>query len=101
MKNLTLDDVKVRLQIEDDTQDKFILATLEDICDFVRDYLNIADDEDIPKGLRGTIIKMIELNFNDAGVKRRKTKDVDIEFNNNYPLHIYKALNRYRRLKTL
>ncbi|MCD3223790.1 phage head-tail connector protein [Clostridium botulinum] len=99
---ITLDDIKIRLEMNDSNEnDPLILAHMEDVCDFVRDYLRIDPEEELPLGLRGTVIKMVEFSFNDVGIKRRKTKDIDIEYNNNYPKYIYKALNKYKRLKTV
>ncbi|WP_242943613.1 hypothetical protein [Clostridium tepidum] len=85
----------------EESLNSYIETMIPIIEDFVRDYINLPKDEEIPTGLEMTMCKMIEFNLNDAGTKRRKIKDVDIEFNTDYPSNIYKSLNKYIRLRML
>lgn len=98
---LTIQEVKTLLQIEDESLNNYIEAVISSIEQFVRDYIHLKQDEEIPIGLNLTIAKMIEFNLTDSGTKRRKIKDIDIEFNTDYPTNIYKSLNKYKRLQVL
>lgn len=98
---LNKDKVKILLQIDNDSLDNYIEAVIPSIEQFVRDYIHLKKDKEIPIGLELTMCKMIEHNLTDAGIKRRKIKDVDIEFNTDYPENIYKSLNKYRRLQVV
>jgi len=99
---LNLQKVKTLLQLENEESLNSYIETLIPILeDFVKDYINLPKDVEIPTGLEMTMCKMIEFNLNDSGTKRRKIKDVDIEFNTDYPNYIYKSLNKYIRLRVL
>lgn len=93
--------VKTVLQIEEESLNSYIDAVIPSIEGFIRDYIHLPKDEEIPRGLELTMCKMIEYNLVDSGTKRKKIKDVDIEFNTDYPINIYKSLNKYRRLRVL
>ncbi|WP_315114542.1 phage head-tail connector protein [uncultured Clostridium sp.] len=98
---LNLQKVKTLLQIEDENLNNYIETIIPNIEHFVRDYIHLKQEEEIPIGLELAMTKMIEYNLTDAGSKRRKIKDVDIEFNTDYPTNIYKSLNKYRRLQVI
>ena len=101
MSALTTQEVKALLQIDDESLNSYIETIIPIIEEYVRDYINLPKELEIPHGLKLTMAKMIEFNLNDAGTKRRKIKDVDIEFNTDYPSNIYKSLNKYIRLRVL
>ncbi|KIE47095.1 phage gp6-like head-tail connector family protein [Clostridium argentinense CDC 2741] len=99
---LTIQKVTTLLQLEEEENlNNYIEAVIPCIEQFVRDYIHLKKDEEIPIGLELTMCKMIEYNLTDAGIKRRKIKDVDIEFNTDYPDSIYKSLNKYIRLQVV
>lgn len=99
---LNLQKVQILLQLEsEESLNKYIETLIPIVEDFVRDYINLSKDKEIPSGLIMTMCKMIEFNLTDASTKRRKIKDVDIEFNTDYPSYIYKSLNKYIRLRVL
>lgn len=101
MPALTTQEVKALLQIDDESLNSYIETIIPIIEEYVRDYINLPKELEIPHGLKLTMAKMIEFNLTDVGISNKTIKDVSIQFNTDYTSDIYKSLNKYRRLRTL
>lgn len=85
----------------DESDKEIVDVWLPIVLDFVMDRTKIKDIKKIPPRLYITISKMIEFHMSDCTVKRRKIKDVDIEFNTDYPSYIYKELSKFNKLQVV
>lgn len=97
MTNNILENVKIILDIEDNSHDDLLNIYIQNAIDYIYDYTKI---EQIPNSLNSLIVEMVIYQYRQRGVENISTESKGSlyeSFVKEYPNNIINRLKPYRR----
>lgn len=77
---MELDELKVRLKINDNSQDAFLTVALEDAIDYAKSYCNNAFPEGIPPSVKKGIALIVKSMGENSNVQSQSLGDMSKSF---------------------
>ncbi|MCI1590377.1 head-tail connector protein [Heyndrickxia oleronia] len=94
-----LDDIKLLLEINDDSKDSILSLYISRATNFVKDYCNI---DVLTPSLEESVEDIAIFNYRNKGVENIQSEgkgSLSEEYREGLPSEIYKKLNEHRRMK--
>lgn len=99
-----LEDIKLLLNITDNSKDNLLNKLLTKSQNTVFEYCNNTFVDGTPQGVEDLIVELAIIRYNklgSEGLQSESYSGISQTFNQDIPQDIKSELNKYRRLKTL
>lgn len=97
---MTLEELKTRLGITNDSQDAILSVQLEDVIDYVKEYCNNDFKDGFPSGVKRAIALLVRSLSEDSSVQSQRLGDMSKTFfEGATQKEAHKYLKAYRKVK--
>lgn len=77
---MTLDELKTRLKVSDNSQDAYLSVALEDAIEYVKDYCGDQFADGLPGGVKRAITLLVRLTNENSNVASQSLGDMSKSF---------------------
>lgn len=99
---MTLDELKIRLKIplNDTTQDEYLQIALEDAVSYVKQYCRQSFDEGLPPNVKQAIAKLVKAYQENSNVASQSLGDMSKSFFEGGTMNeVHRLLAPYRKVR--
>lgn len=100
VEKMTLDELKIRLKITDNSQDEFLSVALEDAIDYVKTYCNNQFHDGLPGGVKKAVTLIVKSMGENNNVASQSLGDMSKSFFQGATMdEAHQYLKPYRKVK--
>ncbi|MDE3837931.1 hypothetical protein C0966_00720 [Bacillus methanolicus] len=97
---MDLDELKVRLKINDTSQDAFLAVALEAAIDYVKQYCRQSFDEGLPPNVKQAVAKLVKAYQENSNVASQSLGDMSKSFFEGGTMNeVHRLLRPYRKAR--